>query len=175
MSPIVLHIDCSVNFQNSKSRTASKKVVDALNPTKVIRRDLAAEPLPFIDNAWVNAGLIEPQSRTTNDKSILTLSDTLISELRHADIIVIGHPMYNLGVPASLKAWIDLIVRLHETFVETESGLRGLLENKRAIIVAASDGTKIGSGVDFASRHLVACMNFIGIDDVSVIDANTLE
>ena len=111
-------------------------------------------------------------SERANLKDQLRLSDQLISELRDADTLVLGVPMYNFGIPASLKQWIDAICRAGVSFKYTEQGPIGLLGVKRAFIITASGGTPIGSDMDFASRYLEHICKFIGINDVFHIDAS---
>ena len=111
-------------------------------------------------------------SERANLKDQLRLSDQLISELRDADTLVLGVPMYNFGIPASLKQWIDAICRAGVSFKYTEQGPIGLLGVKRAFIITASGGTPIGSDMDFASPYLEHICKFIGINDVFHIDAS---
>jgi FMN-dependent NADH-azoreductase len=89
-----------------------------------------------------------------------------------ADVLVIGVPVYNFGIPASLKAWVDMIARARLTFRYTESGPVGLLRGKRAVLVVASGGTAVGSEIDFATDYLRHVLGFLGIDDVEIIAAN---
>ena len=166
----LLHIDSSVGGDSSKSRAASTAEVEKLKPTKTIRRDLAADPLPFIDGIWADTRLKAPEDLNEADREVLALSDTLIKELQEADTIVIGVPIYNFGSPASLKAWMDLVARPRVTFHYTANGPEGLLKGKKAIIVAASGGVSIGSDADFATRHLKFFLGFLGIIDVTVVD-----
>ena len=98
----------------------------------------------------------------------------MIEELKSADTIVIGVPIYNFGIPARLKAWIDLVARAGVTFRYTEAGPQGLLENKRAIIATASGGVPVGSPADFATTYLKQVLAFIGITDVTIIAADQL-
>ena len=87
---------------------------------------------------------------------------------------MIGSPIYNFSVPASLKAWIDLVARAGVTFRYTANGPQGLLSNKKAYVIVASGGTEIGSRIDFASRYLRHVLEFLGIDDVTIIPAERL-
>lgn len=104
----------------------------------------------------------------------LALSDTLVGELKSADTIVIGTPVYNFAVPAALKAWIDLVARARETFQYTEDGPVGLLQGKKAYVIIASGGTKVGSEIDFAGNYLKHVLGFIGITDVTIVAADQL-
>ncbi len=171
----VLHIDSSVGGDTSKSRTASAAEVAKLSPTHVFRRDLATDPLPFIDGIWADTRLKAPEDLTDTDREVLALSDALVEELQKADTIVFGVPIYNFGAPASLKAWMDLVARPRVTFRYTEGGPEGLLKGKKAIIAAASGGVSVGSDIDFATRHLKFFLGFLGITDVTVIDTKVAQ
>jgi FMN-dependent NADH-azoreductase len=88
-----------------------------------------------------------------------------------ADVLVIGAPIYNFSVPATFKAWVDMIARARLTFEYTENGPRGLLENKKAYVVVPSGGVPVGSPVDFATPYIRHALSFIGIIDVEFIGA----
>ncbi len=173
MSKTVLHIDSSARLTGSTSRDLSQRVVDKLNPDTVIRRDLTSA-LPQIDEHWVNANFTPADQRSPEQNDRLALSDQLVQELMAADTIVIGAPIYNFSVPASLKAWVDLVARAGLTFKYTENGPKGLLEGKRAILAVASGGTKVGSEIDFGSGYLKHIMGFFGITDVEIVAADQL-
>ncbi len=164
----VLHINASGTIDGSVSRAATAQLLQELDPTKVISRDLAKTPLPQVDETWITTRLIPEAEHTEADRAVLALSDELIAELRAADVILIGMPMYNFGMPASLKAWVDLIARPKVTFAYTENGPVGLLEGKRAVVAVASGGVPVGAPIDFATPHLQQVLRFIGIDEVTV-------
>jgi FMN-dependent NADH-azoreductase len=170
MTQTLLHIDASARTQGSVTRALSARIVKTLGGT-VIRRDLA-DGLPLVTDTWINANFTPTNARTEAQAEALALSDTLIAEIKAADTLVIGAPVYNFGVPAALKAWIDLIARAGVTFEYTETGPKGLLEGKRAIIAVASGGMPIGSEMDFATGYLRHIMGFIGITDVEIIAAD---
>ena len=171
MTKTVLHIDSSARFTDSASRSLSAGVVAHLGADTVIRRDLAAEALPQIDETWIAANYTPIDARSDDQRQILTQSDALVDELVAADTIVIGLPVYNFSAPASLKAWIDLVARVGRTFQYSENGPEGLLQGKRAIVAYASGGVPMGSPVDFASTYLRQVLGFIGITDVEFIAA----
>lgn len=173
MTRTVLHIDSSARIEGSVTRDLSAQIVSRLGADQVIRRDLAA-PLPLLDGAWVGANFTPADQRTDEQKQLLALSDSLVEELKQADTIVIGAPVYNFSVPSTLKAWIDLVARAGLTFQYTENGPIGLLEGKRAIIVMASGGTQAGSDIDFATTYLRHVLGFIGITDVEVVAADAM-
>jgi FMN-dependent NADH-azoreductase len=104
----------------------------------------------------------------------LIASDTLVDELNKAELIVIGLPIYNFGVPAAFKAWIDQVVRSKLTFQYTDTGPVGLLNNKKAYIIVASGGTKLGTELDFISDYVRHVLGFIGITDITFIDSSSV-
>lgn len=167
----ILRIDSSARGANSSTRTLAGELIAALNPSAaIIERDVAAG-IPFVDEDWVNANFTPAENRTDEQRQKLAYSDSLVQELKDADTIVIGLPIYNFGIPASLKAWVDMIARARLTFQYTENGPEGLLTGKKAYLVVASGGTPIGSGFDFATSYLRHALGFVGITDVSIINA----
>ncbi len=172
MAQTVLHIDASARLTGSTSRDLSAQIANKLG-TNIIHRDLT-KAIPQIDETWVQANFTPADQRTEAQKAVLALSDSLIKEIKAADVLVIGAPIYNFGVPAALKAWIDQIARAGVTFKYTENGPQGLLEGKRAVIAVASGGTAIGSEIDFASGYLRHIMGFIGISDVEIVAADRM-
>lgn len=174
----ILRIDASMRRTGSNTRALADRVIERLTErdpaAKVTVRDLAANPLPFIDEAWIGANFTDPAARTEDQQAALARSDALVAELRAADTIVIGVPVYNFGIPAALKAWIDLIARARETFRYTEAGPEGLLKDKRAILVVASGGTKAGSEIDFATGYMRHILGFVGITQVELVAADQL-
>ncbi len=173
MTHTVLRIDASARREGSVSRDLATKIINRLAPDRVIARDLATPP-PLLDEAWVGANFTPSDQRTEDQRAKLALSDELIAELAAADTLVIGLPIYNFGVPAALKAWIDQVARAGVTFQYTETGPKGLLEGKRAIVAVASGGTEAGSEVDFATGYIRHVLGFIGIHDVAFVTADRL-
>ena len=173
MTHTILRIDASVRREGSVSRDLATRIIDKLGEATVIHRDLASG-LPLIDEAWVNANFTAPEERTGAQREKLSLSESLVAELQAADTIVIGLPIYNFGVPAGLKAWIDQVARARLTFRYTANGPVGLLTGKRAIIAVASGGTEAGSDIDFATGYIRHVLGFIGITDVTFVTADRL-
>lgn len=173
----VLEVTASGRSMTSASRRLSQDLINALEDrfgnVQTVRRDLSAG-IPFVDEAWIEANFTAEESRTAKHREALALSDSLVAELKEADVLVIGVPMYNFNIPASLKAWVDMIARARLTFRYTEDGPKGLLEGKKAYIVVATGGVPVGSPVDFATPYLKHVLGFIGIDDVEVIAADRL-
>lgn len=176
MTKTILKINATARVADSASRPLVDRIVNRLSgaDTRVIDRDLAGEPLPLLSADWLTANWTEAGARSDDQHAALALSDTLIAELKAADTLVIGAPIYNFSVPAALKAWIDLIARNGETFAYTADGPKGLLEGKRAVIVLASGGVPMDAPMDHATPLLRTVMGFVGIEDVTIIDASTL-
>jgi FMN-dependent NADH-azoreductase len=173
MTHTVLRIDASARHSGSESRALTQRIIDRLAPEAVINRDLAVA-MPAIDADWLAANWTPADDRTDAQRQTLALSDTLIEEMKSADTIVIGAPIYNFGIPATLKTWIDLIARAGITFKYSETGPQGLLTGKRAIVAITSGGTQVGSEIDFASGYLRHVLGFVGITDVQFVAADQL-
>lgn len=173
MTHTVLNIQASARHDGSVTRQLSDKILTEIAADQTITRDLATG-LPLLDAAWLAANFTLADDRTDVQRETLALSDSLITEIKQADTIVIGSPVYNFSVPAVLKAWVDQIARVGVTFKYTPNGPVGLLSGKRAIIVIASGGTPVGSDIDYASGYLKHIMGFIGITDVTIIAADAL-
>ncbi len=172
----ILRIDASARKTGSVTRSLADETIDhlvELGAVNLVSRDVASG-LPFVDEDWIAANFTPVDERTTVHKAKLSLSDSLVAELESADTIVISTPIYNFGIPATLKAWVDMVCRVGMTFQYTETGPVGLLEGKRAIILVASGGTPVGSPIDFATPYLKQAMAFVGITDVTFIAADAL-
>ena len=173
----VLEVAASGRNDGSVSRMLSADLVGALEErhgrVALTRRELN-KGVPFVDEAWIGANFTAPDERTAEQRAILAESDVLVAELKAADVVVIGSPIYNFGVPAALKAWIDMVARARLTFRYTENGPQGLLEGKKAYVIIASGGVPVDSAVDFATPYLRHALGFIGITDVEVIAADQL-
>ena len=173
----ILKIDSSGRQHGSVSRQLTQRLTDRLteqNPdATVVGRDLS-NGLPVVSEDWIGANFTPQDQRNDHQKDILQQSDELVAELRAADVLVIGLPIYNFGIPAALKTWIDLICRAGETFSYSENGPQGLLTGKRAMVVVASGGVAVGSPMDFATNYLTQVLGFVGITDVSYVSATGL-
>jgi len=170
----VLRVDASGRRSGSSTRALTDELLFALEKRhgalSIVHRDLA-EPLPHVDEAWIQANLTPAEQRSAAQQAALSLSDTLVAELESADVLVIGMPIYNFGVPAALKAWVDMIARARKTFRYTETGPVGLLEDKNAYLVVASGGVAVDSVADFATPYMRHALAFVGITDVEVVAA----
>lgn len=144
---------------------------------RIIQRDVAATPPPLVNEAWIAAAYSAPEKLTPELQKAIAESDRLIDEIQHADAVVIGSPMYNFGIPASLKAWIDQIVRVGRTFAfeaDDPSPYRPLLQPKPTyVIVSAGDGDVHPGGAlahwNFLEPHLQRIFEFIGLTDLEFI------
>ena len=169
----VLRVDSSARAENSTTRKLTESLLSHLSEKQELDITLrnVAEGLPFVSPDWVGANFTDPADRNAEQQKTLAQSDALIAEVQAADVLVIGVPVYNFGVPAALKAWIDMIARARETFKYTETGPVGLVSGKKAYLVVASGGTEVGSGIDFATPYMKHVLGFIGVTDVTVIAA----
>jgi FMN-dependent NADH-azoreductase len=141
---------------------------------EVTIHDFNAEPLPHLSAAEMQAWSISPDQQTAEQKKLSELSDNLIQELFNTDLIVIGMPMYNLGVPSTFKTYIDRISRAGKTFSYTENGPKGLVDNKKVIVLAARGGMHQGTALDTQTQYLKNIFGLIGITDVEFIYAEGL-
>ena len=174
----LLKINASLfSTQGQSSQLAERFVAARLaaNPElTVINRDLAAQPVPHLDAARFQSFLAKPEERSAEQQAVVAYSDALIEELRQADEIVIGLPMYNFGVPSTLKAWFDHIARAGVTFRYTATGPEGLLTGKKVTIFAARGGLYAGTPKDSQTTYVRDFLAFIGITDVEFVYAEGL-
>ncbi len=170
----VLLLNSSGKQTESISRKLAAQVVSTLKKhgraDVIVERDVASG-LPFVNDEWITANFTPEDQRSDAQKQILSLSDSLVEELKQADTLVLGVPIYNFGVPATFKAWVDMIARVGKTFRYTATGPEGLVADKKVYLVIASGGTPIGSDIDFASGYVKQALRFVGITDVTIIDA----
>lgn len=171
----ILQIQSSLfNGSGQSSRLASEFVARAFPNAQVTVRDLARDPVPHLDGERFSAFVARKQDRTAAQEAVVAYSDALIGELRRADVLVIGLPMYNFGVPSQLKAWIDHIARAGETFRYTEKGPQGLLTGKKAYIFATRGGVYAGTAADTQTQYLRQLLEFVGIADIEFVYAEGL-
>jgi FMN-dependent NADH-azoreductase len=174
----ILQINSSLYSGNGQSSRLADELVAALraeNPgAGLVVRDLAREPVPHLDEQRFQAFLEKPEKRNAFQKSVIAYSDALIDELRRAEVIVLGLPMYNFGVPSQLKSWIDHIARAGETFKYSEKGPEGLLTGKKAYVLAVRGGLYAGSPADTQTAYVRLLLGFLGITDVEFVYAEGL-
>jgi len=142
--------------------------------TQIIVRDLANDPIPHLDAQRVLAFFAQRETRTPEQQSYVAESDRLIDEIKQARIIVIGLPMYNFGIPSTLKAYFDQIARAGVTFRYTENGPEGLLTGKKVYIFATRGGLYAGTPLDSQTDYVRDFLGFLGITDVEFIYAEGL-
>ena len=166
-----LQINTSLFGAAGQSSTLANELVSGLGG-EVIVRDLAKEPVPHLDGARFGAFLARPEARTPAQQAVIDYSDRLIGELREADTLVIGLPMYNFGLPSTLKAYFDHIARAGVTFKYTDKGAVGLLTGKKAYLVVARGG--VYGDTHAHTSYVRDFLAFIGITDVECIYAEGL-
>jgi len=174
----LLQIKSSIFSDGGQSSQLADRYVAAwraANPGgTVVVRDLARQPVPHLDAVRFGAFLSKADERSADQQDVIDYSDALIDELRNADVIVLGVPMYNFGVPSSLKAYLDHITRAGVTFRYTASGPEGLLTGKRAIVFATRGGLHAGRASDSQTGFLRTILGFVGITDVQFVYAEGL-
>lgn len=174
----LLKINASLFSGNGQSSQLTERFVAAWQAghpdTQVVERDLAANPVPHLDGARFMAFVAKPEERSAEQQAVVDFSDALIAELRAADAIVIGLPMYNFGTPSQLKAYFDHIARAGVTFRYTANGPEGLITGKKAYILAARGGIYAGTPKDSQTAYVRDFLGFIGITDVEFVYAEGL-
>ncbi len=149
--------------------------ISAYSNTEITRRDVGLTPPPHLDIATIGSFYTSPDERNAGARQRIALSDTLVEELEAADIVVIGAPMHNFGLPSGLKTWIDHVARVGRTFAYTEQGPKGLLEGKKVFVLGARGGdyslTSPTHGMDFVTPYLKTALGFIGLSDITFINA----
>jgi FMN-dependent NADH-azoreductase len=143
---------------------------------RVIHHNTTIENLPFVDESTIGAFYTPDEARSSDQKKLLALSDKLVDELIAAEVVVFGVPMWNFGIPASLKAWVDLIVRVGRTFARSANGYASLLPaGKKAYIFTARGGSYAAgtpfNAFDHQEPYLRSFLGFLGIHDVTFIHA----
>lgn len=175
----ILHIDSSSDTAGSShSRRLSaelvRKLQGKLSGAGVTRRDVVAETLPHVGIALRNSWSADADGRTPDQVEAVTRSEGLVGELKAADVIVLGSPMYNFTVPSTLKAWIDHVAVAGQTFRYTDKGPEGLLTGKRAYLVLSSGGVYTegpAAPLEHLGSYLLAVLGFMGIRDVEIVRA----
>ncbi len=170
---------------NSAARSEganSSKLADAISsrlkvkhPEAVLEvRDLAANPHPVLDEAALGALFTPPDQRTPEQAARVALDDALIAQTQSADVIILGVPMYNFGVPVQLKTWIDAIARAGVTFRYTENGPEGLIKGKKVYLALARGGIYRDTPNDSQVPYLKTVLGFLGMTDIECVYAEGL-
>jgi FMN-dependent NADH-azoreductase len=174
----LLQIRSSIFSDNGQSSQLANRFVEQwrkANPRgKVVVRDLAAQPIPHLDSARFGAFLAKPEARTAEQAAVIGYSDTLVRELKEADVVVLGLPMYNFGIPSTLKAYFDHIARAGVTFRYSEKGPVGLLTGKEVYVFAARGGLYAGTPKDTQTAYVRDFLGFLGMTDVEFVYAEGL-
>ena len=172
----ILHIDSSASGQRSHSRQLTQAFVQELKAAQpdatLVYHDLARQPVPPVDEAWVEGAFSDPATHSPQAVAAIAVSDKLVDELLACDVFVIGAPMYNLSIPAPLKAYIDQIVRIGRTLDPATH--QGMVKGKKMFVLTARGGSGYGPGeerhpMNFQDTYLKAIFGFIGITDMTFI------
>ncbi len=175
----LLHVDSSPLYGRSVSRQLSDAFVAQWRSShpdgRVIDRDLNGTSIPPISAEWVGAVYTPEEARTSRQKELLSLSDSLLAELEQADEYVFGVPMHNFSVPSVLKLWIDQIARVEKTFSYADGKPKGLIIGKKATFIIATGGiydarTQMAS-FNFVEPYLRSLFGFLGLTDVTFLTA----
>ena len=174
----ILQINASARREGANSTRLANAIVDRLkaaNPNaQVTLRDLAVTPHPMLDEAALGALFTPADQRTPEQAARVALDDALIAEIQAHDTIVLGVPMYNFGIPAQLKNWIDAIARAGVTFRYTAAGPEGLLKGKTVYLALARGGLYRDTDKDAQVPYLKNVLGFLGMTDLRLIYAEGL-
>ncbi|MGA2396766.1 MAG: NAD(P)H-dependent oxidoreductase [Steroidobacteraceae bacterium] len=175
----LLQIKASISHDQGLSSQLANNFVAAYrkahSDTHVVVREVAsAEPVPHLNGERFGAFIAKPEARTDAQHAVVAYSDALIEELKRADIVVLGLPMYNFGVPSQLKAYFDHIARAGVTFKYTATGPVGLLTGKKVYVFAARGGLYAGSPLDTQTGYVRDFLAFLGMKDVQFVYAEGL-
>lgn len=179
MTYTILHIDSSPRGDDSISRKITAKVVDGLKAKHpracVIVRDYGNNPLPHLSGLTISAFFTPADNQNDTQKGAIKASDEAIADLLSADAIVIGVPMWNFGIPSSLKAWIDHVCRAGKTFKYGTTGPEGLLRAEQKVIAVVASGGIYSTGpmqsIEHQESYLQAILGFLGLKDISFVHA----
>ncbi|MFC3107075.1 FMN-dependent NADH-azoreductase [Undibacterium arcticum] len=174
----ILQINSSARSEASNSTRLAQQIVERLRTSAaasaVVVRDLALTPHPVLDENALQALFTPAENRSTEQAARVALDDALIAEIQAADAVVLGVPMYNFGVSAQLKNWIDAIARAQVTFRYTEKGPEGLLKGKKVYVALTRGGLYRDTPADSQVPYLKTILGFLGMTDVQFIYAEGL-
>ncbi len=177
-----LHIDSSPRGERSHSRALSGEFITAwraIHPNDIITyRDLGHNPVPHVNENLLTAIFTPPETHSPEATEAIAISDRLVDEFLAADRYVLGIPMYNFCVPSTFKAYIDQIVRAGKTFNFTKTGYEGLVKGKKMLVITSRGGVYApgspGAAFDFQETYLRAIFGFLGVIDITFINAENL-
>lgn len=141
---------------------------------QVVVRDLAAHPIPHLNAERLTAFITPAEQRSAEQRNIVAYSDALIEEIRAADVVVIGLPLYNFGIPSALQAYFDHLARAGVTFKYTAEGPVGFLQGKRVLVFATRGGKYAGTAKDSATTHVRSFLGLLGMTEVEFVYAEGL-
>ncbi len=174
----ILQVNSSARSDGSQSTRLAELAVQGLRAqhadASVVVRDLAKNPHPALDEEALQALFSPAEARSAQQAARVALDDALIAEIQAADVVVLGVPMYNFGVPTQLKNWIDAIARAKVTFRYTEQGPEGLLKGKKVIVVLTRGGVYKNTPADSQVPYLKTVLAFLGMDDIEFVYAEGL-
>ena len=174
----ILQVNASARGHDANSTQLANAIVERLRAAKphaeLRLRDLGKTPHPVLDEAALGALFTPAGQRSAEQAARVALDDALIAELAAADVVVLGVPMYNFGVPVQLKTWIDAVARNGVTFRYTESGPQGLLGGKTVIVALARGGRYRDTPADSQVPYLKTVLGFLGLTDVRFVYAEGL-
>src|SRR3954464_271398 len=175
----ILIVDSAATGDSSVSRRLTgelEAILRGRGPVRLVRRDVGTDPVPHL-SVETTPAIRGGEAETDSAREALALSDALITELKAADLIVLGAPMYNFGMPSTLKAWFDHVLRAGITFRYSAAGPEGLLKGKKAVVIETRAGlysTGPAAVMDSQEPHLRTLLGFMGIDDVTFVRAEKL-
>jgi FMN-dependent NADH-azoreductase len=175
----LLQINASINDDNGQSSQLANQFVAAFraripNAKIVLRNVAAADPVPHLNAERFGAFITKAEERNAEQHAVVAYSDKLIDELKQADVIVLGLPMYNFGVPSQLKAYFDHVARAGVTFKYTDKGPVGQLTGKKVYVFAARGGLYAGTPMDTQTSYVRDFLRFLGMADVEFVYAEGL-
>jgi FMN-dependent NADH-azoreductase len=175
----LLQINASINHDNGQSSQLANQFVAAFrtripNAKIVLRNVAAADPVPHLNAERFGAFITKAEERNAEQHAVVAYSDKLIDELKQADVIVLGLPMYNFGVPSQLKAYFDHVARAGVTFKYTDKGPVGQLTGKKVYVFAARGGLYAGTPMDTQTSYVRDFLRFLGMADVEFVYAEGL-
>lgn len=168
----ILQINSSARSNGSESTRLADAIVAKVaagGNASIVRRDLAAQPHPVLDEAALQALFTPAEQRTPEQAARVALDDALIAQVQSADVIVIGAPMYNFGITVQLKSWFDAIARAGVTFKYGPTGPVGLLTGKKVYVAVTRGGLHKDAPSDTQLPHLKTFLAFVGLTDVQFV------
>jgi len=178
----LLRIDASARTERSQTRRMTRKFVDTwldCRPTdRAIERNLAKDPPDFVTEDWIASAFTEPATRSPEQRRVLDASDRLIDELEQADVIVLGVPMYNYGMPAALKAWFDQVIRVGRTFsfdlARGDWPVQPILTGKTLVVLSSRGEFAFAPGgarahMNHLDPHIATCARYLGVSESHLI------